>query len=167
SDLVPNAMLERHNERVGQYCEHGVSGDLAEQIAALAFTTTLLDIVDIARKSDELLLAGEVYFELDQHLAIDWLKQAIERLTVTTRWQSLARSKLRDTVNDTQRELARALLRQAQSIGASDSVAAWSADDDNGVAAYRETLRAIRRDDQTDHATLSVAVAGLTALLHR
>ncbi|MEM8984850.1 MAG: NAD-glutamate dehydrogenase, partial [Pseudomonadota bacterium] len=118
SDLVPNAMLERHNERVGQYCEHGVGGDLAEQIAALAFTTTLLDIVDIARKSDELLLAGEVYFELDQHLSIDWLKQAIERLTVTTRWQSLARSKLRDTVNDTQRELARALLRQAQSIGA-------------------------------------------------
>ncbi|MEM1262184.1 MAG: NAD-glutamate dehydrogenase [Pseudomonadota bacterium] len=165
ADLLPTTMAARFGERIEQYCEHGASAELAEQIAALAFTTTLLDIIDIAKNDDELLLAGEVYFELDKHLSIDWLKQAIEELAATTRWQSLARSKLRDTVNDAQRELARVLLRRARSVGASRSVADWSGAADNRVSEFRETLRSIRRGGQTDYATLSVAVAGLTGLL--
>ncbi|MEL7535732.1 MAG: NAD-glutamate dehydrogenase [Pseudomonadota bacterium] len=165
-ELLPGKIGERFAERIEYFAERGVEPDVAERIAGLARTTTLLDIIDVARNDEaDWRLAAELYFELDRRLTIDWLKRAIEAVRADSRWQAVARSKLRDTVNDSQRELTRALLANARRIGASDAVASWFDEPDRGAKALRSTLRSIRRSGQADFATLSVAVAELHALI--
>ncbi len=163
--LLPGKMGERYAARIEHYGTLGADGGVAERMAGLALTTSLLDIVDISRRNDkDLLLAAGVYFELDRRLALDWLKRAVDALRADSQWQAMARSKLRDTVNDAHRELARERLGPARRADAQASVAAWLDDSASGAGEFRTTLRSIRRSGQADFATLSVAVAELREL---
>ena len=162
-ELLPARTGERYAGRIEEFIEHGVTPDVGERLAGLAWTTALLDITDIANGNiNALEPSARVYFEVDRRLAIDWLRRAIDALGATSRWQAIARSKLRDTVNDAHTLLARQILPDARRKDPQDAVENWFSA--NNGAAFRSTLRAIRQGGKADFATLSVAVGELRSL---
>ncbi|RQW23140.1 NAD-glutamate dehydrogenase [Rhodobacteraceae bacterium CH30] len=89
----------------------GMPQQLAQVLARLAFAVPLMDIIEIGEGSDralEDLAAG--YFTLGRELQLDWLCDAITRLPRENRWQSLARSALRDDLYRMHRRLTRMAL---------------------------------------------------------
>ena len=66
-------------------------------MAALPALFSALDVIDVAQATGrELEQVAAVYFALDQHLQLDWLRERILRLPRDDRWQALARAALRD-----------------------------------------------------------------------
>ncbi|MDF0605114.1 NAD-glutamate dehydrogenase [Neisseriaceae bacterium TC5R-5] len=90
-DYAGVAQLE---ERLNQ---PGMPAALTQLLARLEFAVPLMDIIDIADNSKlSLEQVAQNYFQLGRTLQLDWLRDAITRLPRDNRWQSLARSALRD-----------------------------------------------------------------------
>lgn len=88
--------------------------DLARTLARLEFAVPLMDIIDIAEAGKAPLEAvARNYYRLEGVLQLDWLREAITGLPRDNRWQSLARSALRDDLYRMQRSLTRLALEDA------------------------------------------------------
>ncbi|OWY39408.1 glutamate dehydrogenase [Xenophilus sp. AP218F] len=85
---------------------------LMQVLARLEFAVPLMDIIEIG-EGDQLTLeqVADNYFQLGRALQLDWLRDAITSLPRDNRWQSLARSALRDDLYRVHRNLARQALQ--------------------------------------------------------
>lgn len=155
---------DKFDHAAAHYATLGASETLAARLASLGYTRTLLDIVEIAGKSREPSQAAELYFELGRSLSLNWLKRSVEALEADGQWQALARSSLRDTLNDCQRSLSSALLRKGAGSSA-HRVTSWLAEQGGTGEAYTALIRDLRRSESRDFATLSVAAERLRSLL--
>ena len=98
--------------------------ELARVLARLEFAVPLMDIIEISEGGE--LSQDEVaqnYFQLGRTLQLDWLRDAITGLPRDNRWQSLARSALRDDLYRLHRKLAKLALSEA--IGDKAFADAW------------------------------------------
>ncbi len=88
--------------------------DLASVLARLEFAVPLMDIIEIA-EGGELTLdeVAQNYYQLGRTLQLDWLRDAITGLPRDNRWQSLARSALRDDLYRLHRKLSKLALSEA------------------------------------------------------
>ena len=74
--------------------------DLAWSVVTLPDLISALDITTVARSTQR--PVGEVaavYFALDEHLKLDWLRGRILDLPRDDRWQTLARAALREDLH--------------------------------------------------------------------
>ena len=84
---------------------------LTQVLARLEFAVPLMDIIEISEGSKLTLeQVAANYFQLGSTLQLDWLRDAITSLPRDNRWQSLARSALRDDLYRVHRNLARQAL---------------------------------------------------------
>ncbi len=163
--LLSGTVSERLTASYEHYLELGAPEKLARQMSTLVYTTTLLDIIEIGgSKETGLKLAGGLYFELGRKLSLDWLKQSVDVLKADGQWQALARSALRDSIHDTQRQICRHLLGGARAKTPTDIVHNWISDSRNGVTEYQSLIAEVRRTGDADYATLSVAIDKLRQL---
>ena len=89
---------------------------LAHVLARLEFAVPLMDILEIAEEgSFEPAVVARNYYRLANALQLDWLREAITSLPRDNRWQSLARSALRDDLYRVQRSLTSLALSEAGS----------------------------------------------------
>ncbi|GGY24267.1 NAD-glutamate dehydrogenase [Paludibacterium paludis] len=104
-----------------RYHAAGVPADLLSVLARLEFAVPLMDIIDIAAGSD--LALNDIarnYLLIGRDLQLDWLRDAITRLPRDNRWQSLARSALRDDLYRLHRSLTGIALKDGGTTFASD-----------------------------------------------
>jgi glutamate dehydrogenase len=88
--------------------------DLARLLARLEFAVPLMDIIEIAEGgATPLDQVARNYYRLEGALQLDWLRDAITSLPRDNRWQSLARSALRDDLYRMQRSLTALALSEA------------------------------------------------------
>jgi glutamate dehydrogenase len=92
----------------------GVPEDLSRVLARLEFAVPLFDIIEIAEagKLPHDAVAAN-YYRLAGALQLDWLRDAITGLPRDNRWQSLARSALRDDLYRMQRSLTGLAIAEA------------------------------------------------------
>jgi glutamate dehydrogenase len=107
-----------------------------------------------------------VYFALDQHLKLDWLRERILRLPRDDRWQALARAALRDDLFSVRAALTAEVL-QADGDGqdSDERIRRWLGDDQQAVGRCLAVLRDIAADNRADLATLSVALREVRGLV--
>ena len=80
--------------------------DLARVLARLEFAVPLIDLIEIAEVGKvPLEMVARNYYRLESVLQLDWLRDAITSLPRDNRWQSLARSALRDDLYRMQHSL--------------------------------------------------------------
>ena len=101
-------------------------------------------------------MAG-VYWDVFEQLDLGWLWDAIGRLPRSSRWQTQARSALRD-------DLLAALADLAEDAIIAGSVADWMATSERMIARAHTLFTEIRRVDSHDLTTLSVALRQLRNL---
>jgi glutamate dehydrogenase len=137
----------------------GVPESLAERASAWPVLHTAFDVVDLAestgRPVDEL---SAVQWELFEALDLMWLWEGIGSLPRSDRWQTQARSALRDDLLSTLAELTAACVRSG------DSVEEWTSINARPVSRVGTMLTEIRRAESFDLTTLSVALRQLRNL---
>jgi glutamate dehydrogenase len=153
-------------ERRESYVSRGVPADLADRVAAMVPAYSAFDIVEIAaataRGVEE---AAEVYFDLAERLQITRLRDRITALPRDDRWNTAARSALRDDLYAAHATLARDVLQVSGGGSPEERLARWAQRNDAAVARASQTLTEIWESDRFTMATLSVAVRAIRALV--
>jgi glutamate dehydrogenase len=134
---------------------------LAGQLAGVEALYSAPDIVEVAIEAKRSVTqVAQVYFALDTLLSINWLRDQVQAMDVKDRWQSVARNTLRDNLY----ALHRTLCHQALASGKDDAVAVWRTRQAVNVQQAIDSLKEMRTLQQTDFATLSVAVQAIRKL---
>ncbi|WP_103501360.1 NAD-glutamate dehydrogenase [Streptomyces sp. SM14] len=165
--LLRGQDLEWHTSVHDELVESGVPGELAQQVAGFSAAFPALDVVAVAdRTGRELLDVAQVYYHLADQLGISRLQDRISELPRADRWQSMARTAIREDL------YAAHQLITADVLSAGDSnddpeqrVAAWSERNQAILGRARATLREIQESDTFDLANLSVAMRTMRTLL--
>ena len=152
--------------RIEELAEPGVPQELAQRVASLLAGFSLLDVVEIARARER--PAEEVaplYFALSERFGVDAMLTSITALPRSDRWQALARSALRYDLYAVLADLTAGVLAETEEADPDERIAAWERDNAEGLARARLTLDEIAAVENTDLATLSVALRTIRTLL--
>ncbi|AXK40746.1 NAD-glutamate dehydrogenase [Crenobacter cavernae] len=145
--------------------EMGLPRDFARLLARLEFAVPMLDIIDSGEGSPiELTDLASNYYLLGRTLQLDWLLEAINRLPRDNRWQSLARSALRDDLYRLQKKLTRQAMQDAPADCADEHcfAEAWLARRALDVEACQQMLGEFQSFDVLDLAMLSAGLRELS-----
>ena len=138
----------------------GVPEALAERSGIWPLLHTGFDLVEIATQHDTSALeAAGVYWDLHAKLDLVWLWEGVGALPRADRWESQARSSLRDDLLSTLAELTGIVLHSAEG-----SVDRWMGDNRRSVARVQGMYTEIRRAESYNVTNLSVALRQLRNL---
>jgi glutamate dehydrogenase len=165
--LLVGLDLEGVEERRDRFAERGVPDQLAEQVAMMVPAFSMFDLVEIAHSNGRPVEeVAEVYFDLAERLQLARLRERIITLPRDDRWNSMARSALRDDLYAAHAALARDVLVSSEP-GASPEqrLATWAEKNSAAVGRAAQTLGEIWETDDFNIATLSVALRAIRALV--
>jgi len=164
--LLTGLDLAGFMERREEYVSGGVPRRLADRVAAMVPAYSAFDIVQIAQSTErDVAETAEVYFDLAERLQITQLRDRVTALPRDDRWNTAARSALRDDLYGAHAALARDVLQASGGGTPEERLAAWTERNDAAVARADQTLTEIWESDRFTMATLSVAVRAIRALV--
>ena len=153
---VAASIAQRRSDRI----DAGVPTGLASRSARWPWMHPALDIIDVAAQVGcPIEQAATAYWSIFEAFDLLWLWEGIGALPRSDRWQTQARSALRDDLLSVLASLSRAVLRTA---GGSSS--AWLATNQKSVGKALAMHTEIRRAESFDLTTLSVALRQLRNL---
>jgi glutamate dehydrogenase len=158
---------EAFGAAIARVTADGVPDALATRVAVLPALFSALDVTDVASATgrDPEQVAA-VYFALDAHLQLDWLRERILRLPRDDRWQALARAALRDDLYAVRASLTAEVLQVGGTGEDCDElIRRGFAHNQPAVGRCLAVLRDIAADDRADLATLSVALREVRGLV--
>ena len=136
----------------------GVPQELAQRSALWPLLHTAFDVIELAtREGLAVMDVARAYWQAFDAADVAWLWEAIGSLPRADRWQTQARSALRD-------DLLAALVDLADDVLYAGSVEAWLASNERVVARTMSMFTEIERADTFDLTTLSVALRQLRNL---
>ncbi len=164
--LLVGVERERLERRVSDFVAAGAPADLAAEVATLLDLFSLLDIVEIARRTDEApKVVAELYFTISERYEVDRFLGRITALPRRDRWSTLARSALRGDLYGALASLTAKVVRATPDGGAPlDRVVVWEQRYAEGLGRARATLTEIGEQETFDLATLSVALRVIRTL---
>ncbi|WP_433175869.1 NAD-glutamate dehydrogenase [Actinoallomurus sp. CA-150999] len=167
SKLLTGSDLQGFEERRDRFAEAGVPDELAEQVAIMVPAYSTFDLVEIAHSTGRSVgEVAEVYFDLADRLQIARLRERVIALPRDDRWQSMARSALRDDLYAAHAALARDVLVTSEPGATPEQrLATWSEKNSAAVARAAQTLGEIWESDSFGIATLSVALRAIRTLV--
>jgi glutamate dehydrogenase len=164
--LLTGPDLDGFMARREEYIDGGVPSGLADRVAAMVPAYSAFDIVQIARATGrDVEETAEVYFDLADRLQITQLRDRITALPRDDRWNTAARSALRDDLYAAHAALARDVLQVTGGGSPEERLAGWAERNEAPVARAAQTLTEIWESDRFTMATLSVAVRAIRALV--
>jgi glutamate dehydrogenase len=167
ADAVTGPMAEALASVVDSRIASGVPADLARRAAVWPLLHTGFDILGIARDTAATPMAvAHAYWGAFDGLDLMWLWNGVGSLPRADRWQTQARSVLRDDFMGSLADLARMVMTEADG-----SAHEWIAANERSVTRMRALFSEIRRAEHLDLTTLSVALRqlrnlGLTSVRH-
>ncbi|MFI7616459.1 NAD-glutamate dehydrogenase [Nonomuraea terrae] len=165
--LLTGPDLVAYEERRDSFAARGVPPELADRVAGMVPAYSTLDLVEIAsvtgRPVNEV---AEVYFDLADRLQLARLRERVIALPRDNRWNSIARSALRDDLYAAHASLTRdVLVHSKPGLPPEERLARWTEANSAAVARARQTLSEIWESDHFDLATLSVALRAIRTLV--
>ena len=157
----------RFAEDRARWLDLGMPQPLAEQLAALPFLMSALDVVEVAYARDRAVEdVARVYSDIGEALHVSWLLEKIDQLPVEGRWHAHARGVMRDELQIQQSQLVGQVLAAAPSGAAADAlVPTWAARDDAALRFTLAMLADMRGQREMDYPTVQVAVRRLAQLV--
>lgn len=145
----------------------GVPAELAQRLAGSAAAFSALDVVAVAdRTGKELMDVAEVYFDLADRLGITQLQGRVSELPRADRWQSMARSSIREDLYAAHQLLTADVLAAGNGADTPEQrYQAWEEKNRAILVRARGTLDEIQGSETFDLANLSVAMRTMRTLL--
>ncbi|HEY3733782.1 MAG TPA: NAD-glutamate dehydrogenase [Streptosporangiaceae bacterium] len=164
--LLTGTDMSGFEERREGYLANGVPDELAGRVAAMVPAYSAFDIVEIAARTKRAVEeTAEVYFDLADQLLITRLRDRITALPRDDRWNTAARSALRDDLYAAHAALAGDVLQFTGGGTPEERLAGWAQLNEAAVGRATQTLTEIWESDSFTVATLSVAVRAIRALV--
>jgi glutamate dehydrogenase len=166
-ELLVGAERRRLDRRTDELVALGIPEDLAQQVAAQLDVFSLLDIAEIARRSEsDPEEVARLYFSLSERFDIDVLLHRITMLPRPDRWASLARAALRSDLYAALAGLTSGVIRATPSgMAPGERIESWESQHAEGMARARGTLEEISALESYDLATISVALRTIRTLV--
>ena len=140
---------------------HGVPEALAAQSARWPWLHTGFDMIRLAHEEGcDLTTSAAAYGDVFEAFDIGWMWEGIGSLPRSDRWQTQARSSMRDDLMNVIAELTRRVMRSE-----GGSTQDWMAANQRAVARTVSMHQEIRRAESFDITTLSVALRQLRNLI--
>ncbi|MDT0343033.1 NAD-glutamate dehydrogenase [Streptomyces litchfieldiae] len=165
--LLRGQDLKWHATVLDELTGAGVPAELAHQVAGFSAAFPALDVVAVADRTGRALLdVAEVYYHLSDELGISRLQDRISELPRADRWQSMARTAIREDLYAAHQLITADVL----AVGDADAdpeerFAAWAQRNAAVLGRARNTLGEIQSSDSFDLANLSVAMRTMRTLL--
>ena len=151
--------LQQVEQIAGEYLAAGVPEALARHVALSEPMVAVLDIIEIAHISLlEIEQVATAYFDLGAKLQLDWLQTTINKLPRDNRWQTLARSALRDDLYRQHRALAALVLQTAHASSPEEAVDMWLEHKASSVNSCMQIFSELQAQSSQDLAMLSAAL---------
>ena len=155
------------DRRVRHLSRAGVPRELAQAVSGLVPLSAALDIVEVARSTDNKIeTAAWVYSALGHTLDLEWVEGQIAALSVQTHWHLLARTKLQAALNGHRRKLTAEVLRSRHREKSGRGILdRWARENSAMLERHQEIIAEFRAGAVFDFAVLSLIVAGVGELL--
>ncbi|MEV0581980.1 NAD-glutamate dehydrogenase [Nonomuraea sp. NPDC050310] len=165
--LLTGPDLAAFEERRDAFVARGVPVELAERTASMVPAYSTFDLVEIASLTGRPVgEVAEVYFDLADRLQLARLRERVIALPRDNRWNSMARSALRDDLYAAHASLTQDVLASSASgLAPEERLARWTEANAAAVGRARQTLSEIWESDNFDLATLSVALRAVRTLV--
>lgn len=131
SGLLPGVFLgedlSHFNRITNVLLEHGVPESLAKAMAAKPTMLAALDINEAAKEQNcDIAEVAEVYFAIDEHLELGWVRDRITNHRATNHWEVLTREALRDDLDWQQRLLTTSILsHETNAVDLDKRIKSW------------------------------------------
>jgi glutamate dehydrogenase len=158
---------EWHATQLDELTEAGVPSELAERVAGFSGAFPALDIVAVADRTGRALFdVAEVYYHLGDELGVSRLQDRISELPRADRWQSMARTAIREDLYAAHQLITADVLAVGDADAApEDRFASWARRNAAVLGRARSTLGEIQSSETFDLASLSVAMRTMRTLL--
>jgi len=164
--IISTPARRRHENARDAYVAMGVPDKLANRMSTLLLTRAALDIADLsAEYGRDLLDVATLYSTFNENLGLYWFHDSVEDLAVQGRWQSMARSHLREEFYRIRRDLAAELLRSRSKRDIAKRVEEWLERRSDNVERFKATIDEMKLRGEIDFATLTVAAQELRELM--
>ncbi|MGH6657151.1 MAG: NAD-glutamate dehydrogenase domain-containing protein, partial [Actinocrinis sp.] len=165
--LLKGADFDQLTASKRELIDAGVPEDLAARTACAAVAYSSLDIVEVAWDSGRAPIeVAECYFDIVDRLRIGNLRDRINALPRTDRWQAMARAAVREELYTAQAALTFEVLAAAPGETEPDTrFATWVEKNRAAVQRAQSVLEEIATADTFDLAILSVALRVLRTML--
>ena len=166
-ELLVGAALREVRAAAQGYIDAGLPPDMARRAASWSRLHTALDVVEVASmRGRSVEDVGAMYWLVFEQLGLGWLWDAVSALPRQTRWQSQARSALRDDLLGALRALTDEVLRVGDRYDVpAVLVIGWVDADRRAIDRASRVLTDIRTAGTFDVTTLTVAVRQLRNLV--
>jgi glutamate dehydrogenase len=156
SDLLGGHMAALMHSTWASRLAAGVPDELAERSSIWPVLHTAFDVIEVARRqATDPLVAARCYWEIFDRLDVLWLWDGIGVLPRSTRWETQARSALRDDLLSGLAEITESVLRSGA------DVVSWTATNERQLSRIATMFNEVRRSDTFDLTTLTVGVRQL------
>ena len=165
-DMLKGSELNRWNDLYHQRVDAGVPEKLAAITAGASNLYSCLGIIEVAEQScADLPRVAETYFEMGEHLSLNWFMQQINALPSPSHWEGLARETLRDDLDWQQRALTEGVLTLLQQEGdLAQAIEVWEREQAVLVARWQRMLTELKNIDVIEFPMISVALRELLDL---
>lgn len=168
ANVLPNRLRQRYDAESTHYQQVGLPKAVANSLARLSYATAMLNIASLSNRTGlPVKEVARLYFELGRGLRLDWVRNEIEQLEVDGRWQALARTTLRNSLDEQQVELLTRILPSGGKSVPAATISDWLAANADAVKRLRSAFKDMQTAPDTDFATLTVAVNQVKALAQR
>lgn len=167
--LLMGAEAQRFQLRIEELIGLGAPAELSSRVAGLLDVFSLLDISQIAGRSDsDPRAVAQIYFQLSERFGVDRLLGQITGLRREDRWDALARSSLRSDLYGALAGLTARVIRATPDGGvAGDRIEQWERLNAEGLARAKSTLTEIAESPAASLATISVALRVIRTLVYQ
>lgn len=168
---MPDSLAKVNRDTLEQRIQYFVNAevpiDTATAVSQVVPLSSSLDIVEIAESvNTPVSTSAKVYFELGNHLELQWLREQIGELLARSHWHTLSKSELRGDLHYQQRHLTAEVISSAdKELNPKDMVKRWSEANAASVNKYSDLISEMKGSTVVDFAMLSLAVNEVHKLL--
>jgi glutamate dehydrogenase len=150
----------KFTEAESLYRDIGIPAEIAVRMAGLQAMHSALDIVEVAQVAEAAPgKVARIYFLLGQRLGLNWLREQVENLAVTGRWQAMARNSMRENLYFLQGQLTRQVMEAAgKRRGPESALDTWGEARQERLSHVNGIIGELRAVGTMDFPTLSVAI---------
>jgi glutamate dehydrogenase len=166
-ELLRGSAAERLRVKREELLAAGVPDALATEVACMSSAYSALDIVEVAHETGRgLREVADLYVYIGDRLDIAALQERVTALPRNDRWQTMARTALRDDLYGAHARLTSFMLGYGAADATPESrLEDWAQANRDAVGRARQVLEDISRSESFDLSTLSVAVRVIRTLL--
>lgn len=169
--LIPNLMAgvtkDYLDKIVTQFVGIGLTEEAAKKIATTRAMYTALNVVEVATQNKfDLVRTAEVYFSVGSKFSLVWFRDQIANDSREGHWNSLARLSLREELDNLQRRITIAVLKNDQKkLDAEELIAYWLSENNLIQHRWEQLLEMLLSSSALDYTLFFIALRELSTLI--